>query len=207
VGFRIAPELAGKGLGYIFNVAKEAELLEKAAEAADSLGKKIVKAGEAIAAEAKVTTAPEAVTAEGLRVPVIEGEAPATEPFVAEMECDGKNHGSGVEVQVSREIILPKVQTFEQARNEAFDIIGDALGLDSKPLICGMEKSAGFGKVVGRISADKKVQWRLDWDPLKGMHIHVDNFRYGKGLKAKEYIIPFKGNEETFISLLKNLNR
>jgi hypothetical protein len=95
VGFRIAPELAGKGLGYIFNVAKEAELLEKAAETADSLGKKIVKAGEAIAAEAKVTTAPEAVTAEGLRVPAIEGEAPAAEPFVAEMEGEKIKTGVG----------------------------------------------------------------------------------------------------------------
>ena len=109
--------------------------------------------------------------------------------------------------KTAREVILPKVKTFEQARNKAFDIIGDALGHDSKPLVGGMEKSAGFGKIVGRISADKKIQWRIDWDPVKGMHIHVDNFRCGKGAKAQEYIIPFEGNEETFISLLKNFNR
>lgn len=49
-------------------------------------------------------------------------------------------------------------------------------------------KSAGFGKVTGRISADHKVLWRLDYDPEKGSHINVEDYRNGKGDKAKKFI-------------------
>ncbi len=36
-----------------------------------------------------------------------------------------------------------------------------------------LEKSAGFGKVVGRQSADGSLKWRVDYDPQKGTHINI----------------------------------
>jgi hypothetical protein len=107
---------------------------------------------------------------------------------------------------LSREVALPKVKTYEQARNQAFKILGD-LGDGSKPWIGGMEKSAGYGKVIGRLSADGKKGWRLDWDANKGMHINIVDYTAGKGDKAIKYYIPFEGNEDTFRSLLNMLNR
>lgn len=62
-------------------------------------------------------------------------------------------------------------------------------------------------KIVGRMSSDKKVLWRLDYDPKKGPHINMEDYRMGKGSNAKKYCIPFDGNENTFESLLKHLNR
>lgn len=120
-----------------------------------------------------------------------------------------KNTGKTVAAEmniVSRETALPKVSTYEQARNQAQKILGD-LGSDSKPWIGGMEKSAGYGKVIGRLSADGKKGWRLDWDANKGMHINIVDYIAGKGDKAIKYYIPFEGNEDTFRSLLKMLNR
>ncbi|UOY90219.1 T7SS effector LXG polymorphic toxin [Bacillus glycinifermentans] len=104
-----------------------------------------------------------------------------------------------------KEIALPKVKTYEQARNKAMEIIGD-LGPDSKPLIGRLEVSAGYGKIIGRRSADKKVRWRLDYDHEKGPHINVEDFRMGKK-EGKKYYIPFEGDEKTFKALLKHLNR
>jgi hypothetical protein len=111
----------------------------------------------------------------------------------------GKGIGKG-------EQILDKVRTYEQARNKALELVGD-LGPNSKPYIGTLKSSAGYGKVVGRQSADGKVRWRLDYDPNKGPHINVEDFREGKGLKAKKYVIPFEGNESTFKAYLKHLNR
>ncbi|GAJ41813.1 hypothetical protein BV455_02272 [Parageobacillus caldoxylosilyticus] len=111
----------------------------------------------------------------------------------------GKGIGKG-------EQILDKVRTYEQARNKALKLVGD-LGPNSKPYIGTLKSSAGYGKVVGRQSADGKVRWRLDYDPNKGPHINVEDFREGKGLKAKKYVIPFEGNESTFKAYLKHLNR
>ncbi|MEC0684757.1 T7SS effector LXG polymorphic toxin [Bacillus haynesii] len=106
----------------------------------------------------------------------------------------------------SREIAYPKVETYEQARNQALKLIGD-LGPGSKPYIGTLGKSAGFGKVTGRISADHKVLWRLDYDPEKGPHINVEDYRNGKGDKAKKVYIPFEGNEKTYKTLLRHLNK
>jgi vacuolar-type H+-ATPase subunit H len=103
------------------------------------------------------------------------------------------------------EQVLPKVKTYEQARNKAFDLID--LGADSKPYIGRLKSSAGDGMVVGRQSVDGKIRWRLDYDPNKGIHINVEDFSAGKGLNAKKYVIPFEGDESTFKSLLKHLNK
>ncbi|OQP06860.1 hypothetical protein B1690_05995 [Geobacillus sp. 46C-IIa] len=106
---------------------------------------------------------------------------------------------------VGKEVILPKVDTFEQARNIALEIVGD-LGSNSKPVIGRLKTSKGYGKVIGRMSADEKVRWRLDYDPEKGIHINVEDYRNGKG-QAIKVCIPFKGDEKTFESLLKHLNK
>ena len=104
------------------------------------------------------------------------------------------------------EIILPKLSTFEQARNHALSLVGD-MGNSSAAYYGRLEASKGFGKIIGRTSLDKKVRWYLDYDPIKGTHINVQDFRLGKGLNAKKYAIPFEGTEQTFESLLKHLNR
>ena len=57
------------------------------------------------------------------------------------------------------------------------------------------------------MSADGKVRWRLDYDPNKGIHINIEDFRNGKGPNAAKIAIPFQGDENLFKSLIKNLNR
>jgi len=102
------------------------------------------------------------------------------------------------------EKILEKVRSYEQARNKALEIVGD-LGPNARSYIGRLGK--GNGKIVGRQSLNGKVRWRLDYDPSKGTHINVEDFRIGKGLKAIKVAIPFEGNERTFESLLRHLNR
>lgn len=125
---------------------------------------------------------------------------------IGELEKKGKALEAAAKGGRSGEIVLDKVQTYEQARNKAMSLLGD-FGADSQPFIGTMEKSAGYGKIVGRETADHKARWRLDYDPSKGMHINVEDFRNGKKDKAIKYAIPFEGNEETFKSLLKYLNK
>ena len=104
------------------------------------------------------------------------------------------------------EQILPKVKSYEQARNQAMNILGD-LGMDSKPVYGRLKASAGNGKVVGRQAADNKALWRLDYDSNKGIHINIVDFRNGKGSNAIKQVIPFEGDEALFKSLLKHLNK
>jgi hypothetical protein len=73
---------------------------------------------------------------------------------------------------VSREIELPKVNTYEQARNKALEILGDQ-GPDSKPYVISLERSKGYGEIGSRQTADKKRGWRLDYDSEKGLHINI----------------------------------
>ena len=108
------------------------------------------------------------------------------------------------EVAEGGEQILSGYKTYEQARNKALELIG-YLGHGSKPVTGRLKSSAGYGKTIGRQSADGKVRWRLDYDPNKGTHINVEDFRMGKGGDAKKYAIPFEGNESTYKSLLKHL--
>ena len=41
----------------------------------------------------------------------------------------------------------------------------------------------------------------------KGMHINVEDFSKRKGINAIKISIPFDGDENTFISYLKHLNK
>ena len=107
------------------------------------------------------------------------------------------------------EKVLPSVKSFEQARNKAFDLIEEVAPMgSSKPVIGRLKTSKGYGQVVGRESLDGKVRWRLDYDDSKGMHINVEDFRLGKGDKAKKYAIPIEGGKEAdFTNYLKQFNR
>ncbi|PED69607.1 pre-toxin TG domain-containing protein [Bacillus pseudomycoides] len=125
---------------------------------------------------------------------------------VADLERKGKNLEKAAKGAQSGEIILDKVKTYEQARNQAMNILGN-LGSDSIPMVGTMKKSAGYGKIIGRQTADKKARWRLDYDPEKGLHMNVEDFRNGKGSKSTKYAIPIEGDEELFKSLLKHLNK
>ena len=107
--------------------------------------------------------------------------------------------GEGVEKTLKN-----KLSSYEQARNLALDVVGD-LGADAKSVVGRLPSSAGYGKIVGRQSADGKVLWRLDFDPEKGTHINIEDYRNGKGDKATKLVIPFEGNEDTFKSLLNHL--
>lgn len=105
------------------------------------------------------------------------------------------------------ETTLKPEKNWESARNKALDIIGN-LGADSKPVIGRLEVSAGNGKVIGRQSSDGKVGWRVDYDPEKGTHINIWDYSQGKGPgKAIKQVIPSEGNEKSFETILKQLNR
>ncbi|ELR5010311.1 VENN motif pre-toxin domain-containing protein [Escherichia coli] len=105
------------------------------------------------------------------------------------------------------EQILKPEKNWETARNKALDLVGN-LGADSKPVIGRLEVSAGNGKVIGRQSSDGKVGWRVDYDPEKGTHINIWDYSQGKGpRKAVKQVIPFEGNEKSFETILKQLNR
>ena len=105
------------------------------------------------------------------------------------------------------EEILPKVKSWEVARNNTISQVGN-LGMDAKPVVGRLEVSAGYNQVIGRQTADSKRGWRLDFDPDKGPHINIWDYTKGKGPgKAVKKVIPFEGNEDTFKALLKQLNR
>ena len=113
--------------------------------------------------------------------------------------CPYKRIGKG-------EQVLDKVETYEQARSKALDLLGN-LGPNSKPYIGTLTSSTGYVKVIGRQSADGKARWRLHYDPNKGMHINIEDWHNGKGANARKLVILFDGNESTFKSLLKHFNR
>ncbi|PKG26313.1 hypothetical protein CWS20_24735 [Cytobacillus horneckiae] len=133
-------------------------------------------------------------------------KATGSSPKFLDKPMAGDNVGSMLRGIGKGEQVLDKVETYEQARNKALDLLGD-LGPNSKPYTGTLPSSAGYGKVVGRQSADGKARWRLDYDPNKGMHINIEDWRNGKGANARKIVIPFDGNEDTFKSLLKHLNR
>ena len=108
--------------------------------------------------------------------------------------------------KISREIELPKVSNFEQARNIALEET-NLNGSNSIPMTCRLPCSAGYGLIVGRKSKDGNLTWRLDYDPEKGPHINIEDYRLGKGDKAIKKYISFNGNEETFKSYLKQMNQ
>lgn len=122
---------------------------------------------------------------------------------------DGPNKDDLAYLQSGNKIetTLKPEKNWESTRNKALDIVGD-LGADSKPVIGRLEINAGSGKVIGRQSNDGKVGWRVDDDPEKGTHINVWDYSQGKGPgKEIKQVVPFEGNEQSFETILRQLNR
>lgn len=102
---------------------------------------------------------------------------------------------------IQREVVLPKVQTYEQARNKALEIIGKVDQRTGMPHVGNLR--VGAGQIVGRKWHGQKVMLRLDYDPIKGSHINVTDFRMGKGANGVRVAITFEGNELTVKNLLR----
>lgn len=102
-----------------------------------------------------------------------------------------------------REIILPKVETYERARNLALELLYDIDFSSGRPIVgkIGICK----GMVTGRVWHNFKVTLRLDYDLVKGPHINVTDFRAAKGPMGVAYAIPFEGSEKTVEQLLKHM--
>ncbi|WP_164512996.1 VENN motif pre-toxin domain-containing protein, partial [Dickeya lacustris] len=126
---------------------------------------------------------------------------------LAYLASKGKSGSGSSQSGNTIEQTLKPEKNWESARNKALDVVGN-LGADSKPVIGRLEISAGNGKVIGRQSNDGKVGWRVDYDPEKGTHINTWDYSQGKGPgKAIKQVIPFEGNEKSFETILKQLNR
>lgn len=104
----------------------------------------------------------------------------------------------------SREKMLPKVKTYEQARNQALEIIGEVNPHSGQPHLG--KQGICKDNLVGRTWHGDKVTIRLDHDPIKGPHINLTDYRAGKGTKGTSIYIPFEGTKETVAELLKHLN-
>ncbi len=172
-------------------ISKGATVLNKVAKVASSS-----KMGEFLQ---KITNAAnateiEAVTAEGISAKVAQN---------AENSLLSEARDASV-ASVRREQILPKFDTYEQARNKALEIIGDVNPHSAMPIIG--KQGVCKGKIVGQQWCNGKVTLRIDHDLLKGPHINITDFRVAKGLDGIAIAIPFNGDAQTINSLLKHLN-
>jgi len=104
----------------------------------------------------------------------------------------------------STELLLPEMDSYEQARNISMLILGD-LGADSKPYIGTMESSPAFGLITGRKSADGKAYWRVDWDPHKGFHINVVDERNSN--RKVNVAVLFESDKEDWIDIIEHLQK
>jgi hypothetical protein len=103
-----------------------------------------------------------------------------------------------------KELELGPFDSFEQARNEALDRLGEIDPHTRQPLIGRLETATStYGKKVGFTTRPHGVykEFRMDYDPKKGPHINVT---VGKGASAKKYAVKWKGTEEGFERLLEN---
>ncbi|MBY3417703.1 filamentous hemagglutinin N-terminal domain-containing protein [Rhizobium laguerreae] len=103
-------------------------------------------------------------------------------------------------VWVHNECRVP-VSSFEQARNEALDLVGTIDPATRTPFVA---KNVGgnnalAGKVVGFEGYRPDGTWvrmRMDWDPVKGAHI---NTQVGKGVSAVKTSIEFPGTVDDVV--------
>ena len=125
--------------------------------------------------------------------------------FKSVANSEARNPSKHIPVKISqREIILPKVKTYEQARNKGLKLLG--------ALIIILETS---NREIWVCKGDKlwvevvweKVSMRIDYDPTKGPHINITDSRIvsknGKGISVA---IPFEGDKQLVKSLLRTLN-
>ena len=118
------------------------------------------------------------------------------EPKAAAENSKGNN--------TSKEIILAIEKTHESARNTLVLELQKtgAFKNGSESYIGRLESSYGFGKKIGRISLDKKVRWRLDFDKKIGVHYNIENFKNGKKAKAIKKVIPINISYNEYVQIL-----
>jgi hypothetical protein len=104
-------------------------------------------------------------------------------------------------VTTEGELILPKVKTYEQARNMGLKIIGDVDVHTGVPIVG--KQGIVENNLCGRRWHGHKVTIRLDHDPIKGAHVNVTDCRDKKLIKIA---IPFEGSKETISNLCKTMN-
>ncbi|WP_366510797.1 polymorphic toxin-type HINT domain-containing protein [Streptomyces sp. MP131-18] len=105
-----------------------------------------------------------------------------------------------------KEVVLERFDTFEQARNEALELLGEIDPATRQPYIGRLESSSTtYGRVVGfttRVNGEFK-RFRMDYDPVKGPHINVE---IGRGDSARKWAVPWSGTEEDFARMLDGIS-
>jgi RHS repeat-associated protein len=103
------------------------------------------------------------------------------------------------------EVTSDTLKTFEQARNEALDLMGD-LGSPVERRVVYGKLGKQKGKIVGFRTkvGDTFKRFRIDWDPSGGAHINVE---IGKGSLRVKHHIYFKGTEEEVLKFMENITK
>lgn len=128
-----------------------------------------------------------------------------TQPMLNPDDPDkNKNNKDNDKGPAKREQVLPQVETYEQARNKALEIIGDVDQQTATPHVGRI--GVGKGKITGIDWHGGDVSMRLDWDPVKGPHINITDYRIGKGCNGTSVAILFEGDITLVKDLLKHLN-
>jgi hypothetical protein len=93
------------------------------------------------------------------------------------------------------------VDSFEQARNLALDLLGPIDESTREAHIGRLAANPAVGKVVGFTTRVNGVQktFRIDFDPVKMTHINVT---VGKGADAVKFAIQWPGTQEDYLNLL-----
>lgn len=76
----------------------------------------------------------------------------------------------------------------------------------SIPYRCSLKRSDHYGEIVGISSFDKKIIFRLDWDPEYGTHVNYVNYEMGKRNPVK-VLIPLEVSEKVYHKTIKGYNK
>ena len=76
----------------------------------------------------------------------------------------------------------------------------------SIPYRCSLKRSDHYGDIVGISSFDKKIIFRLDWDPEYGTHLNYVNYEQGKKNPVK-VLIPLEVDEKVYHKTIKGYNK
>lgn len=113
--------------------------------------------------------------------------------------CPGKNSLKLKEKRIT-------AHSYEHARNISLKLLGPIDHSTRKKLVGRLPASKGLGKNVGFTTKVNGVfkQYRVDYDPVKGVHINV---QVGKGSKTiVNHSVEFPGTEKDFERLLRLFN-
>ncbi|SFL91172.1 Ig-like domain-containing protein [Marinobacter zhejiangensis] len=99
-----------------------------------------------------------------------------------------------------------QMHSYEAARNRALQLLGPIDPASRRNIVGRLSTSKGYGQVVGFETKADGVwkQYRIDYDPEKGLHINV---KVGKGNDmVVNHAIEFPGTERDFERLLRSFN-